>query len=46
MSYSGNEFGENVELNFNSVAVLVRTMVAYDVTKSEHVDDEEQRTKH
>ena len=46
MSYGGEGFGGDVKLDVVSVAVEMEVMTADDVTKGEHVEDEEKWTKH
>jgi len=41
VSYSGDGFGGDVELDIVSIAAEVETMAADDVTEGEHVEDEE-----
>ena len=41
MSYSGDGFGGDVELDIVSIAVELETMAADDVTEGEYVEDEQ-----
>lgn len=46
MSFGDDGFKGNVEWDVIGVAVEVETMMVFDLTKGEHVEDEWERTKH
>ena len=46
VSGSGDGFGGDVDVDAASVAVKAETMPAYDAAKRQHVQDEEEWTKH
>ncbi len=42
----GNGFGGDVELDVIGIAVEMEAMSTYDVSKGEHVEDDQEMTKH